>query len=146
MARYTRTLTDAGTLIVRKGEAVGNVPYTVSPWNVTASVEYTRAAPRNTILDVRAEDVFRSRNPGPFASDNLILSNSSLIIRPDPSTNLLNLRATFRWPSYDVALFINNSLDVHPAILQRSSCNACSLLYTTTFRPRTIGLSLSWRY
>jgi len=37
---------------------------------------------------------------------------------PDPSTNLLNLRAAFQRPSYDMALFVNNALDSRPTILR----------------------------
>ena len=97
---------------------------------------------------LRAEDIFRSRNPGPFQTDDPASVNYIPGNVPDPSTNLLNLRAAFQHPSYDVALFVNNPLDRRPTILRRydgPSVWPPSPL-ATTFRPRTVGLSASWRY
>jgi iron complex outermembrane receptor protein len=148
-ARYTRTLTQNGVVIARKGEAVGSyLPHVVSPWNVTASVDY-KVALHGTTADLRAEDIFRSRNPGPFKDDDPASAYYSPgINRPDPSINLLNLRATLRWASYDVALFVNNMLDAQPVIMR--CCGGYPVVngtnYATTLRPRTVGLSASWRY
>lgn len=63
--------------------------------------------------------------------------------RPDPSINILNLRATLRWASYDVALFVNNMLDAQPLIMR---CCGGYPAMNGTLRPRTVGLSVSWRY
>ena len=93
---------------------------------------------------VRAEDIFRSRNPGPFQDDDPASPNYSPGNVPDPSTNLLNLRATLQRAGYDVALFLNNALDSRPTILRRYDGPPSA--YATTFRPRTVGLSASWRY
>ena len=92
---------------------------------------------------LRAEDMFRSRNPGPFQSDDPESLNYNPGV-PDPSTNLLNLRAAFQHPSYEVALFLNNALDSRPVLLQNFFAPAGAA--ATTLRPRTVGLSASWRY
>jgi len=93
---------------------------------------------------LRAEDIFRSRNPGPFQEDDPASPNYLPGNTPDPSTNLLNLRAAFQRRSYDVALFVNNALDSRPTILRRY--NGGPPTFATTFRPRTVGLSVGWRY
>jgi len=93
---------------------------------------------------LRAEDIFRSRNPGPFQDDDPASFAYQPGNLPDPSTNLLNLRAMFRRESYDAALFVNNALDSRPTILRRY--NPPGPLYATTFRPRTVGLSVSWHF
>jgi iron complex outermembrane receptor protein len=144
-ARYTRTLTGNGVVIARKGEAVGSyVPHVVSPWNVTASVDY-KVAVRDTIADLRAEDIFRSRNPGPFKEDEPASAYYTPGNQPDPSINLLNLSATLRWASYDVALFVNNALDAQPVIMRCCTYPVFNGTTATTLRPRTVGLSACWR-
>jgi outer membrane receptor protein involved in Fe transport len=143
-AHYTRTITQGGLEVVRQGAAVGILPQVVSPWNVTASVEYSMPLSGGATALLRAEDIFRSRNPGPFQDDDPASPNYSPGNVPDPSTNLLNLRATLQRAGYDVALFLNNALDSRPTILRRYDGPPSA--YATTFRPRTVGLSASWRY
>ncbi len=144
-AHYTHTLIEDGVVVVRNGEAVGYLPHVVSPWNVTASVEYMVPVLHELTAALRAEDIFRSRNPGPFVDDNVGFSDPGNR-PPDPSTNLVNLRATLRWASCDAALFINNALDAHPAIMRRNLGIPGSPFVATTFRPRTVGLSARWRF
>ena len=146
-AHYTHTVTQDGALVVRQGMAVGQLPQVVSPWNITASVEYTVPLQGGALAMVRAEDIFRSRNPGPFQNDDPASLNYIPGNVPDPSTNLLNLRAEFQRANYDVALFINNALDSRPTILREYDGTPWPpSAFGTTFRPRTVGLSLSWRY
>jgi hypothetical protein len=80
-----------------------------------------------------------SRSPGPFAWDNPASPYPAPGLQPDSSTNELNLRARLRWPSFDVTLFANNALDTQPTLGYNG-------LTARTFRPRTIGLSATWRF
>jgi outer membrane receptor protein involved in Fe transport len=143
-AHNTQTITHSGVVIVRQGMAVGFLPYVASPWNVTGSVEYSVPFSGGATAVLRAEDIFHSRNPGPFQDNDPASPNYFPGNTPDPSTNLLNLRATFQRASYDVALFVNNALDSRPTILRRY--NGPPSAYATTFRPRTVGLSASWHF
>jgi outer membrane receptor protein involved in Fe transport len=143
-AHYTQTITQGSVVVVRQGMAVGFLPYVVSPWNVTASVEYSVPLSGGAMAMLRAEDIFHSRNPGPFQDDDPASPNYSPSNTPDPSTNLLNLRVAFQRAGYDVALFVNNALDSHPTILRIN--NGPPSAYATTFRPRTVGLSASWHF
>ena len=93
---------------------------------------------------LRAEDIFRSRNPGPFQDADPASPNYFPDNKPDPSTNLLNLRATFQRASYDVTLFANNALDSRPTINRFFFSVPASV--ATTFRPRTVGLGVSWHF
>jgi hypothetical protein len=145
-ARYTHTVTQ-DSFVVRQGQAVGGLPNVVAPWNVTASVEYSVPLLGGATGILRAEDIFRSRNPGPFLNDDPASPSYSPGNLPDPSTNLLNLRATLHCANYDVALFVNNALDSRPTILRNFCCaGPGSPIYATTFRPRTVGLSTSWHF
>ena len=147
-ARYTRTITEDGVVIVREGQAVdsGFDFVSVSPWNLTASVDYLMSLGRDATADLRAEDTLRSQNPGPFALED---PQSPFYVpgyRPDPATNLLNLRAGIHWRHCDAALFVNNALNALPIIQQTNATGVLSQrLDAATFRPRTVGLTVSWR-
>ena len=144
-AHYTRTFTENGTVTVREGEAVGALPHVVSPWNVAATLVYAvPLANGTTTADLTAQDIFRSRNPGPFAYDNPASVYYAPGSAPDPSTNLLNLRAGLRWAHSDLALFVNNALDARPTI--QSTSGGFPVFFATTLRPRTIGLSAALRF
>jgi outer membrane receptor protein involved in Fe transport len=143
-ARYTGTFTDNGAVTVREGEAVGVLPHVVSPWNVAASLAYTVPLANGATAELTAQDVFRSRNPGPFAYDNPASAYYAPGSVPDPSTNLLNLRVGLRWAHSDLALFVNNTLDARPTM--QSTNGGFPVFFATTLRPRTMGLSAALRF
>jgi len=98
--------------------------------------------------DFRAQDVFRSQNPGPFALQDPQSLLYSPGYRPDPATNLVNLRATVRSGRYEAALFVNNAFNSLPTIQQLNATGVATTerLDAATFRPRTVGLAVSWRF
>jgi iron complex outermembrane receptor protein len=149
-ARYTRTISQGGVVIVRRGQAVNSYFdfISVSPWNLAAAVDYLVELGHNTTADFRVEDIFRSQNPGPFAQQDPQSPYYVPGYQPDPATNLLNLRASVRWQRYDAALFVDNALNALPTI-QRTNATGSQVNGTfiaATFRPRTIGLSGTWRF
>jgi iron complex outermembrane recepter protein len=138
-AHYTKTAEADGTVVIRQGEAVGLLPQVASPWNITASVERDFSLGRDVNVAIRAEDVVHSRNPGPFVRQPATY--------PDPATNVLNIRADLKWSGFDAAIFVNNVLDSQPMLSRRGSCGDCGPpTYATTFRPRSIGISGSWKF
>jgi outer membrane receptor protein involved in Fe transport len=170
-AHYTQTTTVDGRVIVNDGDALGTPPLVASPWNVLASLEQRLDLRENASVTLRAEDSYHSHNPGPFYTSipqpndapppNLYAPN----LVSDPATNLLNLRMTvdLSGPSpvpgmchckaaadggLSFALFLNNALDSQPTLLKRNkgADNVSNLFYATTFRPRTVGLSGTWRF
>lgn len=50
------------------------------------------------------------------------------------------------WPEFELSLFINNALDSQPTLQVRNYVSTDTLLYATTFRPRTIGLAAKLRF
>jgi outer membrane receptor protein involved in Fe transport len=149
-ASYTDTVTQGGTVIVREGQAVNASAdfVSVSPWNLAASVDYLVQLGNDVTADFRAQDVFRSQNPGPFALQD---PQSALYYpgyRPDPATNLVNLRASVRRGPCEAALFVNNAFNSLPTIQQFNATGVVPTerLDAATFRPRAVGLALSWRF
>jgi outer membrane receptor protein involved in Fe transport len=145
-AHYTQTVVVGGAVIFRSGDAIGGLPQVASPWNVTSSIDYQFPLISDVTAELRAEDIFHSRNPGPFSSDNPASPEFNPALRPGPSTNLLNLRATARWPHFDLGLFVNNALDSQPTLSLTPLATGSARLYAATFRPRTVGLTANWRY
>jgi outer membrane receptor protein involved in Fe transport len=143
---YRGALTDTGAVITRRGEATGSLPHVIAPWNVTAWVDYSRALSPDLSTELRREYIFRSRNPGPVQDDDPTSVNYSPGKSPDPATNLVNLRATLHWTSYEAALFVNNAFDAQPTIQRTLYGPVYPPTPATTFRPRTVGLSASWRF
>src|ERR1700690_105364 len=97
-------------------------------------------------VTISAQDTFHSHNPGPFASDNPMAVTYAPSRLANPSTNLLNLRAMADWSDFEISLFVKNALDSQPTLQVRNHISTDSLLYATTFRPRTIGVAGTWRF
>jgi hypothetical protein len=119
----------------------------VSPWNLAASVDYLLELGHDASADFRAEEIFRSQNPGPFAQQDPQSPYYIPGYQPDPATNLINLRAGVHWERYDAVLFVNNALNSLPTIQRTNDTSVVAqTLYAATLRPRTVGLDVSWKF
>jgi hypothetical protein len=118
----------------------------VSPWNVTASVERDFTLRSKLAASLRVEDAFRS------SSGPTYLSNPASVYYtgtpPDPSANVLNVRAAVKWPSFEVAAFFRNTLNSHPLMqgFANGVDNIGSATQVFTLVPRTFSASCTWRY
>jgi iron complex outermembrane receptor protein len=144
-ARYTANAYSAdGSLLVASGEAIGEQPY-ISPWTFTFGAEYDFSA-FGTDAYVRADDEFASENNWPLTTQNPLSESYDPHLVSDPATNSVSARAGASFGSWDMALFMNNVLDSHPQ-LDLNHQDANTLLYeASTFRPRTTGLEVTYRY
>jgi len=136
---HTQTIKAGNAVIVLEGDPLD----VSSPWNATAAVEYRFGLMRGITVNLRAEDIFRSSNSRPSWVDNPASVLYVPGMRPDPSTNVLDLRGIVHWPDFDLALFVNNALDLGPTLGQFG--NPPSGL-ATTLRPRTVGISATRRF
>ena len=156
-ARYADTVLDtAGHQLVSDGDALGTPPLVASPWNILASLERSFSLRDRLALMLRAEDAFHSHNNGPFYTAIPGTPYYAPGLEGDPSTNLLNLRATLSLQIPDLAkgaerldlsFFVANVLDAQPTLLKRNKgVDVSSLYYATTFRPRTVGVTGTWQF
>jgi iron complex outermembrane recepter protein len=133
-------LTLDGKPFVHKGDSLP-----VSPWNVTASIERDFQVGVDVTASVRAEDAFRS-SVGPTYLDN----QDSPLYLPSPkdsSVNVLNLRAAVRWPHFEAAAFLGNTLGSHPIQSGRSGgVVQVGAPLAVTLVPRTLSVSGTWRF
>ena len=138
-AHFTQTVKSGDAVVVRSGDALGQPPLMPSPWTATASVDYNLALWSGVSANLRVEDAYRSRNPGPLYTDSPTSPEYNPDFKADPATNILNLRAQLQWPGLELTLLVDNALDSQPILGRRGT-------YVTTFRPRTVGLSATVRF
>jgi outer membrane receptor protein involved in Fe transport len=144
--RYTTSVYLGDHYSVAKGDSIGSLPVVVAPWNITTAAEYQFNLATGAITRLRVEDVFASRNPGPFSSDDPLDVTYDPTRRPNPSINVLNFRAILSKSRVEVDLFVNNVLDRQPTLFLRNHRAGDTLYYATTLRPRTAGLMWSYSF
>jgi iron complex outermembrane recepter protein len=142
-AKYTKNVVVAGVPIVDSGDQVSSFS---SPWNVNLSGIYS--LPVSTTMGgyFRAQEIYHSKNPGPFAfqiPDGISYSPQAV---PNPATYVLDLRAGITWRGFDVSLFSTNTLNAHPYLNKAVDAPTSTLVYYTTLTPRTVGLDAVYRF
>ena len=145
-SRYSNTVLLGDHIAAGKGDSVGSLPLVTAPWNVTASADYQFTLATGSVARLRLEDVFHSRNPGPFSTDKPIDVSYAPERRPNPSINVLNVRATLSRSRVELAMYINNVLDAQPTLFRRNLVPNDTLFYANTLRPRTVGLSGNYSF
>jgi iron complex outermembrane receptor protein len=145
-AHYTNTVSAAGQVIAYGGTVVGGVPSVPSPWIATASVRYQFPLGADVAGYARAEDIVHSHNPGPFSESDPATVGYDPTLRADPATNKVNLQVGLAWTRFDIKLFVNNAMNSQPTLQRSPDAPGSTLNYAYTFRPRTAGLTGSWRF
>jgi iron complex outermembrane recepter protein len=143
-ARYTQTVLFDGHPLVSAGDALGAVPLVPAPFTASAIATYTTAID-DSIVSLRAQDVFHSRNHGPFNTDN----PDGVVYAParqaDPPTNQLDLSVGVSRRTIEVSTFLLNAFNAQPTLQLRNRTPTDTLLYAATLRPRTLGIAVNWR-
>jgi outer membrane receptor protein involved in Fe transport len=129
-----------------RGDAIGTPPNALSPWDITNSAKYKFALIGSTEGFVRLEDIYRSKNPGPFNSQIPTSPAYTPTIPANPATNLLNGKLGVEWGQWQVSLFVNNLLDRHPELGLYNDIPTSPLYTAYTFRPRTMGLTANVKF
>jgi len=142
-ARYTQTVYSDGHPVVSSGDAIGAVPLVSSPFSASTIATYTLAL-KDSIVTLRAQDVFHSRNHGPFNTNN----PDGVVYAPerqaDPPTNQLDLSVGVARRTLDLSAFLLNAFNAQPTLQLRNRAPSDTLLCANTLRPRTVGVSLNW--
>lgn len=119
------------------------IPGAGAPWTVTVSGQYDFAL-GSTGAYVRSDYTYASAFRRTGSTDSGSVSYD-VMMAPRPETHMVNARAGVRVGDADISVFINNLLNAHPDLgLSRSNNQPVYTNYT--FRPRTIGLTASYRY
>jgi hypothetical protein len=115
------------------------------PWSFSVNAQY-----RRNIFGYAAyftvQDEFKSAETGitPERDPATTLFDPGLV--PEPSTNVLTLRAGTIVGSFDVSIFMDNVFNSHPQ-LNLTHQDEFTLLYeASTLTPRTFGLTATYQY
>lgn len=139
-ATYDETITgNSGVVLVQEGSAVSNMPkltlgvsgqYDFAVWdenNGYARFDYTYTAKG------------QSDDPHVYSYDPELT--------PAPPTHMLNARAGVTLSSgLDVSLFVDNITDANPGLARYHFFYSSPIYTNRTFRPRTGGITLAYRY
>ena len=132
-------------------EGINYAPGATPPWTVALGAEYAfRVGDRDAF--VRADWEYESRNPwlANMQDPNNNATYNYGFSYTLPSTNFVSMRAGVTMSNdWQLALFCDNLLDSHT--VTNYSLGQTDGTYTPqqnayTFRPRTIGLNLTWRH
>jgi iron complex outermembrane recepter protein len=131
-----------GTTIYNGGSSI---PDAGAPWTVSLSAEYTIALLAGYRGYARADYTYTSEwrrfgdtDPGtPYYDPRL---------RPIPAYNVVNLRIGTQFDAFDLSLFVDNLNNAQAALeLTSSSYYDPQDWQNATLRPRTYGLTMTWR-
>jgi len=137
-ARYTSLTEIFGGILARPGQAISDI----SPWNVTAELQYE--APVRDGLDwyMFIQDRYNSRNNRLTPAQDPSNESFDPSVTTDPAVNLLFARVGLRFAKgTDIALFGDNLLNTHPLLnVYLGLIDITSGAFTV--RPRTVGVAL----
>lgn len=140
-AHYTTTSTVGPTAILaNKGDKLPG-----SPWTFAVGAQYNaQLLGRDSF--VRVDYEYAARETGMTPSRDPVASSYDPGLLPQPSTSVVSVRAGANLGKFDVAIFADNLFDSHPQ-LNLGHQDSYTLLYeATTLRPRTVGVSATYRY
>jgi iron complex outermembrane receptor protein len=144
--KFLNTVVSQGAVLEHRGDQIGTLPQAPAPLSITASVEYDFSVLEHKSY-VRAEDIYHSHNGGRFPSqqeDAFFAFNPALVA--NPSTNMLNFRASTAFGATDIALFVQNALDAHPILGVTNVAVGYTSFVGSTLRPRTIGVNVTTHF
>jgi iron complex outermembrane recepter protein len=121
------------------------------PWNVAASAQYTFTVSGDRDAYIRADYQYQAGQSGLTAQNDPANGGfQPWNIFHLPPTSQLAVRSGVRWQGFDVSLFCNNLTNSHTVLSQTPSIRIVPtelLNYQyTTFRPRTYGITASFRF
>ncbi len=142
-AKYSKDAPDPaspGQFLAKKGDSLD-----VVPWTVTVGAEYDFEIGDDEAF-VRGDYEFSSHRHRPTASEDPQTEYYDAGLVPDPATHQVSLRTGITLDKVEANLFVNNLFNSHPQ-LSLAHEDQYTLLYTAeTFRPRTIGVSATYRW
>lgn len=116
-----------------------------APWTVLASAEYGFPEFENKKPYLRLDYQFTTAQSAlqPIQDPNNGVSDPTYTGLPQ--TRNLSLRAGLRWIGIDLSLFAHNLTDSHPVLSHTEDTNFSGLFFDHTIRPRTIGITATYR-
>ena len=113
---------------------------------MAGNVDYTLPLAPATEGYFHADVRYNSRNNGKLAMyDEPTASGYDPTLQFDPAVTEANLRAGVRKGDVDASIFVNNLFNTAPLLGKSHDTQSSELYYFRTVRPRTVGLTVSFR-
>jgi iron complex outermembrane receptor protein len=149
-AKYTGTVC-AGTSACTGADATAQPVVTAgdrlpgAPWTVLLAAEYSLPAFDNRKPYLRLDYQLATAQTAlqPIQDSNNGVSDSTYTGLPE--TRNLSLRAGLRWSGIDLSLYGQNLTNSHPVLTHTRDTEFSDLFYEHTVRPRTIGITATYR-
>ena len=142
-AKFTANAEDPanpGQFLALKGDSLD-----VAPWTITVGAQYDFPIGENDGF-VRGDWEYEGHRHRDTPSEDPGTEYYDAGLRPDPSTNFVSLRSGVTIGKYEVNLFVDNVFNSHPQLDLQHQDQFTTLYTAETFRPRTGGITLSYRY
>lgn len=140
--KYSKTAFDpAGNgILARVGDSLDIVP-----WTATVGIQYNFLVGDDAAF-VRADYEFSSHRNRPIAAEDPQTEYFDAGLHADPATNLVSLRSGITLASWEFNLFMDNVFNAHPQLNLAHQDEFTQLYTAETFRPRTTGVTASYRF
>jgi iron complex outermembrane recepter protein len=136
-ATFDRTIASGGVYEVVKGAPLSGI----TPWAITISGNYQfSVGPQRTYLHLDYQIDTKARAPNP------LVYGVDPTIGAKPETQFLTLKAGTLIDRLNASVFVDNLLNRQPELYRYRDVPSSALYYATTWRPRTIGLQLTYSY
>jgi outer membrane receptor protein involved in Fe transport len=112
-ARYTSDTVKFGEYLAKSGEAISDI----SPWDLTAELNYQAPLTPRLMGYAHAEDRFSSRNNRLVPAEDATTDSYDPSVTTNPSINQVDVRVGVKLSGgLDLSLFANNLLNAHPVL------------------------------
>jgi outer membrane receptor protein involved in Fe transport len=145
-AKFTKTVQLQPTVqsIVQDGDHLANSPWTVATYGQLNFPLFEK----NTYM--RADYQYSAKQTDTVANQNPLNGGYALWFPSVPSQSFTSLRAGLAWSGWDVSLFAQNVFDTRPRLSATQDIplptGGTPLFYVISWRPRTVGLTATFRY
>jgi outer membrane receptor protein involved in Fe transport len=143
-AKYVKTAYSGQSILANDGDSIGT-PYAAAPWTVSLGVQYNFSL-RGHAAFARADYEYTSHNANPTPALDPAASSYDAALTNPPATSFVSLRGGMMIKGAELALFVDNLLNAHPGLNLTHEDQYTVLFQNTTFRPRTVGLTATYRY
>jgi iron complex outermembrane receptor protein len=134
-----------GTPIIVAGYAIGGQPmFAISPWQASLSATEEFTALGHDFY-ARADYQYQSRDPITALLDCRTV-NSDTGWGRNPELRFLSTRLGMRVEGWDVSPFVDKVLNDSAALIHRRDNNLSPLFYESALRPRTLGITGTFRF
>jgi outer membrane receptor protein involved in Fe transport len=135
-----------GLLLAQKGDGVQALNFVNPPWDVSVAPNYSIPVGGDAKVQLRAQYIYHSRNNRSLITQNPVSPSYAPLDVADPPTHLANLRADYITGALDWGMYLNNVFNSHPLLGAYQDTPASNLVTHSTFRPRTLGVSLNYSF